>query len=255
MFLYRTPNDSQAASNAAPTAPLRPSSIAPLRYDNEIGIHQQIFKDARTTLIQSALNTCPFLTENERKTTAHEALLSSANVQDRGTPEYLILKVSETSTEYGSEWSAENISVFYKSFTVPPSAAIMSTCKKVARGVVQIGYTLQPSIWSEDPAPQHQIDAVNDLLDTPSLPLYSSPKFIFGNDSNDETGKLYPFEHRVILTVVLNTILVLGFVPYISDLDALFCTAAAAVECTLQELASAQLGVSIDFGVSNFKPW
>lgn len=130
----------------------------------------------------------------------------------------------------------------------------MSTCKKVARGVVQIGYTLQPSIWSEDPAPQHQIDAVNDLLDTPSLPLYSSPKFIFGNDSNDETGKLYPFEHRVILTVVLNTILVLGFVPYISDLNALFCTAAASVECTLQELASAQLGVSIDFGVSNFKP-
>ncbi|KAG1729886.1 hypothetical protein EDD22DRAFT_853052 [Suillus occidentalis] len=225
----------QAASDATPTAPLRPSSIAPLRYDNEIGVHQKIFEGARTTLIQSTLNTCPFLTENEKKTTAHEALFSSANELDK---------------EYGSQWSAENLSAFYKSFTVPPSAAIMSTCKKVARNVVQIGYSLQPSIWSEDPAPQYQIDAVKDLIDNPSFPL----KFIFGNDLNDETDKLYPFEHRVILTVVLNTILVLGFVPYISDLDALFCTAAAAVECALQELASGELGKTIDFGVSNSKP-
>ncbi|KAG2096685.1 uncharacterized protein F5147DRAFT_656501 [Suillus discolor] len=126
----------------------------------------------------------------------------------------------------------------------------MSTTKKHARNIVPFGYSLQPSIWSEDYAPEYQTETVKDLIDNPSFPF----KFIFGNNSNHQTHKLYPFEHRVILTVVLNTMLTLGFVPYISDFDALFCTAAAAVECALQELASAQLEVFIDFGVSNSKP-
>ncbi|KAG1728861.1 uncharacterized protein EDB91DRAFT_1253291 [Suillus paluster] len=180
--------------------------------------------------------TCPFLTEQERKTAAHEALVSAASVYDE---------------EYGSRWGAENLTVFYKSFTMPPSTDIMSTCKKSAHGMAKIGYDLHSSIWSEDHEPQYLIDMVKDLINNPLFPL----KFIFGNDSgNHQVDKMHPFEHHIIRTVVINTILKLGYVPYITELDALFCTAAAAVECALQELASGQLNTSIDFGVSNFKP-
>ncbi|KAG1863497.1 hypothetical protein C8R48DRAFT_773550 [Suillus tomentosus] len=221
---------------ASSKAPLRPSRLGPLQYDNKVQIHRKIFKDAGVILIRSALTSCPFLTEQERKTAAHEALLLAVNAYD---------------DEYRERWSAENLTAFYKSFTVSPSADIMSTCKKISRAVVEIGYVLRPSVWSEDSEPQYGIDMVKDLIDNPSFPL----KFIFGNSDSGghQVDKLYPFEHRVITTVVINAILKLGYVPHITELDSLFCTASAAVECALQERASRQLDVSIDFGVSNFK--
>ncbi|KAG1719319.1 hypothetical protein EDD22DRAFT_963309 [Suillus occidentalis] len=227
----------QGFSDAAPsTEPLRPSRIAPLQYNDNNQIHQSIFEQACTTLIRSALGSCPFLSEQERKAAAREALELAANAHDN---------------VYGNQWSSANLIAFYKSFTAPPSADIMSTCKKTARAVVQIGYELRPAIWSEDSKPQYQIDKVKDLIDNPSFPL----KFIFGNDSADpQDDEVYPFEHRVISTVVLNTVLKLSFVPFVTELDDLFCSAAAAVECVLQELASAKKAVSIDFGVANFKP-
>lgn len=152
---------------------------------------------------------------------------------------------------HGSRWSAENLTAFYKSFTALPSADIMSTCKKTARAVVEIGYILRSPIMSEDQEPDHLISKAQDLIDDPLHPF----KYIFGNDSGDQVGEMYPFQHRVISTVVVNTILKLGFAPYITatELDALFCTAAVAVECALQELASGQPNKSIDFGVHNFK--
>ncbi|KAG2131453.1 hypothetical protein BD769DRAFT_1666465 [Suillus cothurnatus] len=127
----------------------------------------------------------------------------------------------------------------------------MSTCKKIARAVAPIGYGLRPPIWSEASEPLYQIDKVKDLIDNPALQL----KYIFGNNSGDcGVGKMYPFENCVISTVTVDTILKVGYVPYITELDdSVFCTAATAVECTLQELANGQLGVSIDFGVL-FKP-
>ncbi|KAG1779488.1 hypothetical protein EV702DRAFT_1195443 [Suillus placidus] len=180
---------------AQSTTPWRPSRIAPLWYDNKIQIHRDIFQDARETHIRSTLSSCPFLTEQERKTAAHESLVSAANAHDE---------------EYGSQWGAENFATFYQSFEMLPSAHILSTCKKIARAVVQIGYDLRPPIWSDDSEPHHQIDT-----------------FIFGNDSgNHQDDEVYPFEHCVLSMVVLNTILTLGYVPYVTELDSLFCTAA-----------------------------
>ncbi|KAG2113313.1 hypothetical protein BD769DRAFT_1391645 [Suillus cothurnatus] len=129
------------------------------------------FEDAHGTLIRSALSSCPFLTEQERKTAAQEELTSAANVYD---DEYLNLP-----QEYRSQWSAENVTEFYKSFTVPLSADIMSTCKKITRAVAPIGYGLCLPIWSEASEPLYQIDKVKDLIDNPAFPL----KYIFGNNS------------------------------------------------------------------------
>ncbi|KAG2084949.1 hypothetical protein BD769DRAFT_1681891 [Suillus cothurnatus] len=227
----------QGASDTAPSmVPLRRSHITPLQYSNKVQTHRRIFEDTRGTLIRSALSSCPFLTEQERKTAAQEALTLAANVYD---------------DEYGSQWSAENVTEFYKLFMVPLSADITSTCKKIARAVAPIRYSLRPPIWSEASEPLYQIDKVKDLIEDPAFPL----KYIFGNNSGDcGVGKMYPFENRIISTVAVDAILKLGYMPYITELDdSVFCTAATAVECTLQEPASGQLGVSIDFGVL-FKP-
>jgi hypothetical protein len=153
--------------------------------------------------------------------------------------------------EYESQWSAENLTAFYKSFTALPSAEIMSLSKKTARAVTEIGYTLRSPILSADQEPEHMISMVKDLTDDPEHPF----KYIFRSHSGDQVGELYPFQHRVLSTVVVNTILKLGFATCITvaELDALFCTAAVAVECTLQELASGRPDVYVDFGVHNFK--
>ncbi|KAG1846283.1 hypothetical protein F4604DRAFT_1688427 [Suillus subluteus] len=178
-------------------------------------IHRKIFGDTRMRLIQSALSTCPFLTEQERKTAAHEVLISAANVYDE---------------EYRNEWGTENITTFYKMFAVQPSAEIMSTCKKITHSVAQFGYCLRPPIWSDELEPQHQIDKVKELIDDPLFPL----RFIFGNDSSNRPAdnlEVFAFENPVVSYVAMNTILILGWVPYVTmtGLDSLFCTAAAAV--------------------------
>ncbi|KAG2107799.1 hypothetical protein BD769DRAFT_1392898 [Suillus cothurnatus] len=220
-------------SDAAPSPTFPPSSrIAPLQYSNKIRIHRKIFREARVILIRSALKDCPFLIEQERKVAALEALTSAATAYDQG---------------YGSIWATENLSTFYKTFTVPPSAGIMSTCKKIARAVAQIGYDLCPSIWSDESEQEYQSDAVTALIDDPLFPL----RYLFGNSSNRQLDKLFAFENHVLLTVVLDTILKLGYAPYITELDSLFCTAAAALESALRELASGQVS---EFGVTDFKP-
>lgn len=125
----------------------------------------------------------------------------------------------------------------------------MSMCKKVARAIVPVGYTLRPSIWSNESELQHQSDVVTDLIDDLSLPF----KFIFGNSSDHQFDERFPFEHPVILTVVLETIVKLGYVPYTEELNSLFCTAAAAVECALRERANTESLVNIDFGITHHK--
>ncbi|KAG1901192.1 uncharacterized protein F5891DRAFT_979730 [Suillus fuscotomentosus] len=223
------------SSGVAPPMVLpRTSAIAPLQYSDKIRVHRRIFEEARVTLIRSALVDCPFLTEQERKEAALRALASTAEVHDK---------------KHGDGWAKENLAAFYKTFTVTPSADITSTFKKAARAVVQFGYKLRPSIWSEESEPQYQIDMVKDLIDDPSFPL----KYIFGNSSDLQRDQSFAFEHPVIETVLLNAILKLGYVPFVTELDSLYCTATVAVECVLMELAGGRFAVTIDFGVTNFK--
>ncbi|KAG2105441.1 uncharacterized protein F5147DRAFT_775204 [Suillus discolor] len=220
---------------ALPMVLPRTSALAPLQYSDKIRIHQRIFEEARVTLIRSALVDCPFLSEQERKEAALRALASTAEVHDK---------------KHGNGWATENLPAFYRTFTVLPLADIISACKKAAHAIVQFGYKLHPSIWSEESEPQYQIDEIKDLIDDPSFPL----KYIFRNSSDLQRDKLFAFEHPVIETVLLNAILKLGYVPFITELDSLYCTATVAVECILMELVGGRFAVTIDFGVTTFKP-
>lgn len=132
---------------------------------------------------------------------------------------------------------------FYKTNSVP-STNIMTTCKKYARSLVQRGCDLRPSVWANKSEYEHQMQTARALIK--SFPLL----FIFGRD---EFGRLWPFENDVILDVVLNTIVDLGYELYLTDLKAIFSTAAAAVQCAVQERVFRGL-TRVEFGVSQYKP-
>lgn len=102
-------------------------------------------------------------------------------------------------------------------------------CKRIARTKVQSGYHLRPSIWSDDPEPDHQETTARDLISEDLFPL----KYIFGKD--ERLGMWFAFENPVILDVVLDAMVELDWLPYLEDLDNLFCTAACAVYCALLE--------------------
>jgi hypothetical protein len=91
----------QCKGAASSTASLRSSRISPLVYNSKYRTHRKIFEDARGAFVRNSLRlqTGPFLTENERKSAAQEALLWAANQIDDGKLHYLqFLNVSETST-------------------------------------------------------------------------------------------------------------------------------------------------------------
>ncbi|KAG2146228.1 hypothetical protein DEU56DRAFT_909908 [Suillus clintonianus] len=205
----------------------QPSRIGPSLYDGENRIHQRIFETAQESRIRSALNVNPFLFEQDRKNEALAALTKSASEYDK---------------DFGKKWAYDNLGVFYKS-NPSLSAKIMTTCKKLARPLVQRGYELRPSVWSRTSESKHQMEMVDRLVS--SLP----PEFIFGKD---EFGRSWAFEHHVVLDVVVNTIVELGYLEYLTDLKTLFCTAAAAVRCCLDERSDGGFKAK-DFLVSQFK--
>jgi hypothetical protein len=83
---------SQGVSNTAPfTALPRSSPLAPLQYSAKSGNHLKTFGNARDVIIRSALEDCPFMTDQERKVAALEALTSAANDIDQGKMQYLKL--------------------------------------------------------------------------------------------------------------------------------------------------------------------
>jgi hypothetical protein len=122
----------------------------------------------------------------------------------------------------------------------------MALCKKLARHKVERGYKLRPSAFSRSSEANLKQSKINNLIADEACPL----KFIFGED--EETGNLYAFEHEVVWDVVLGVVLELKLQNYIVNLDNLFCTAAAAVRCALQELSSGKL-VDVEFSAQAFE--
>lgn len=83
---------SQGILNTAPSmALLHSSRITPLLFTDRNKTHIKNFNDACEAIIRSTLNGCPFLTEQERKWVAVEALTSKANMYDQGKMQYLKL--------------------------------------------------------------------------------------------------------------------------------------------------------------------
>lgn len=224
-FDATTKNSLDNVTEAEPSQPLR--SIGPLVYDDDNKTHRKIFKIAERSLIKDAVNLTPFLSEQEKKQGAQDALAKATSHFDSG-----------------NIWASKNTLTFYRSLNPMPSAHIMATSKKIARALVQRGYHLRPSVWLRISERQYQIQKTKNLIAS------SPPAFIFGKD---EHGRSWAFENDVVLDVVLYTMVELNYLPYVTDptLKSMFCTASTAVKCALQERLTNE---EIKFGVTEFKP-
>jgi hypothetical protein len=147
--------------------------------------------------------------------------------------------------EFGEDWADANLEVLYASLSAP-FELIMATCKTLARAKVERGYQLRPSAWSSDSETNRKARKVNGIVNDHTSPL----KFIFRKD--EETDKLWPFEHEVVWDVVLGVIVQLKLKQHVNNLNNLFCTAAAAVHCALWELRNGKM-VDIAFSASSYK--
>jgi hypothetical protein len=118
----------------------------------------------------------------------------------------------------------------------------MAISRKHALHLVPRGYDLRLPLESDESEPTHQARTVKNLI-KPSVP----PKFIF------KAGGSLPFENQVIQDVVQNTIIELGYQPYVTDLNGMYSTAAVAVYCVLVGMKRGG-NDNIEFSVKEFKP-
>ncbi|KAG1877272.1 hypothetical protein F4604DRAFT_1924349 [Suillus subluteus] len=73
------------------------------------------------------------------------------------------------------------------------------------------------------------------------------PKYLY------EMHELNPFENQVIRDVVQNTIIELGYGPYVTQLDGMYCTATVAVHCVMLGLKDGG-NDNVEFSVKVFQP-
>lgn len=123
----------------------------------------------------------------------------------------------------------------------------METADEVASIVIDRGYDLRPSLWSNISEVKSRQSKIGALIDDAMWPL----KFIYKKD--ETTGQWMAFEHDAILDVVLGIVRKLKYLLNVTDLDNLYCTAVAAVYCVLLRLSSGKLNRTILFTSEAFR--
>jgi hypothetical protein len=131
------------------------------------------------------------------------------------------------SAEFARRWANANTGKLYMTLS-DPCKSLMHTCKKVARSKVVL-YHLRPGVRSTANECKYQESTVEDLLTEGSFP----PNFTLGKD---ESGNLHFLENDVVWDVVVDAVSEHGLYGLITNVDNLFCLAAAAVACALHEM-------------------
>ncbi|KAG1798516.1 uncharacterized protein HD556DRAFT_1305979 [Suillus plorans] len=249
----RSSRASQSAASFHPdvTEPLLPSSVTlpPLTYDGTDPIHEQIVRSAEISIIRIIINDSAILESLEREDLVHTELTRTVifhclKDDDGQDAEVRSKQVAEV-RQFSDDWTSENAGTLYMQLSAP-SKCIMATCKRLARHKVERGYKLRPSAFSRISEAELKKREIASLIFDKTFPL----RYIFGVD--EVTGILYAFEHEVIWDIVLGVVSELKYRHYITDLDNLFCTAAAAVYCVLLELLGGKL-TDIEFSAQAFK--
>ncbi|KAG1789005.1 uncharacterized protein HD556DRAFT_1447279 [Suillus plorans] len=140
-------------------------------------------------------------------------------------------------------WALGNSTTLYMVLS-DPCKSLMQTCKRIARSKV-ILYHLRPGIRSRVNEHQFRINKIEGLLSKGTFPL----RFTFGED---EFGNLHFLEDEVVLHVVLDIVVELKLRRHLVNLDSLFCLAAAAVRCALNELQTDQF-THIEFTAEGYQ--
>jgi hypothetical protein len=118
----------------------------------------------------------------------------------------------------------------------------MAVARKHAHHLVPRGYGLRLPLSSNESEPVHQAQRAKALLKPSRI-----PKYLF------KEGESMPFGNEVIQDIVQNTIGEIGYQPYVTQLDGMYCTAAVAVHCVLLGLKSGGNDDN-EFSAKEFKP-
>jgi hypothetical protein len=118
----------------------------------------------------------------------------------------------------------------------------MAVARKHAHHLVPRGYGLRLPLSSNESEPVHQAQRAKALLKPSRI-----PKYLF------KEGESMPFGNEVIQDIVQNTIGEIGYQPYVTQLDGMYCTAAIAMHCVLLGLKSGGNDDN-EFSAKEFKP-
>ncbi|KAG1883324.1 hypothetical protein F4604DRAFT_1677664 [Suillus subluteus] len=215
-----------AAGSGQPTSTL--SDIGPAKYDESHPIHKGIVQMVLDIDIRSVVNGNPFLSEEARKQQVRSALSMAAN--------------SFVDADLAQRWTSDNELALYKILSAP-STNIMTVSRKHAYYLVPPGYGLHLPLSSIESEPRHQKRMVKNLIKEPPFP----PKYLYEMHGSN------PFENQVIRDVVQNTIIELGYGPYVTQLDGMYCTATVAVHCIMLGLKDGG-NDNVEFSVKVFQP-
>ncbi|KAG1853550.1 hypothetical protein C8R48DRAFT_777061 [Suillus tomentosus] len=263
---FKTPSSTPSSttpSHPTPTQSMQPQiDLPPLDYQSNLPIHDAFILAAEKELISDAVNNCTMIKPSLREGLVQAALANA--VQDclrktRSDPAGLAKKeiegksnfrfgeqIAVNLTEFGQCWAAKNAGLLYMSLSAP-FKHLMAACKELAFSVVDRGYDLRPSLWSNTSESKWKQKKIKSLIGDATWPL----KFLFKKD--EETGQWMAFEHDALLDVVLGVVRKLKYRPYIQDLDNLYCTATAAIYCILMQFSSGKLDREIECSAESFK--
>ncbi|KAG2140891.1 uncharacterized protein EDB93DRAFT_1252676 [Suillus bovinus] len=154
--------------------------------------------------------------------------------------------VKDELKDFSRQWAAKNAGSLDTQLSVPFDL-IMETADEVASIVIDRGYDLCPSLWSNILEVKSRQGKIGALINDAMWPL----KFIYKKD--ETTGQWMVFEHNAILDMVLGIVWKLKYLLNVTDLDNLYCTAVAAVYCVLLRLSSGKLNRTILFTSKAFR--
>ncbi|KAG1799425.1 cobalamin-independent synthase [Suillus plorans] len=192
--------------------------ISELPYNLANLVHQKIVSSATKAIKAHLINTHSLSTHLERRHWVETRLEESATKQYHHP-------------EFGRNWAVRNSATLYMALS-DPCKSLMQTCKRIARSKV-ILYHLHPGVWSMANERQFRTNRIRELLSKGMFP----PRFTFGED---EFSNLHFLQNEVVWHVLLDTVAELKIRRHIVNLDSLFCLAAAAVSCALNELENDQ---------------
>ncbi|KAG1836599.1 hypothetical protein C8R48DRAFT_782923 [Suillus tomentosus] len=242
-------SSSTTPSYPAPTEPTQPHIDLPLLdYKSNLPIHESFVLAAEKQVISNAVNHCAMIKPSARESLIQVALADAVKHclekahRDHLRSDHSAELAKKQIEEFGQRWAAKNAGQLYMSLSAP-FKLIMTACKELAFSVVDRGYDLRPSLWSNTPESLWKLQKIKSLIDDATWPL----KFIFKKD--EETGEWMAFEHDAILDVVLGVVRKLKYLRYINDLDNLYCMAAAAIYFVFTQFSSGK----VEFTAEAFK--
>ncbi|KAG2119187.1 hypothetical protein DEU56DRAFT_918696 [Suillus clintonianus] len=237
------------ASDPIPTGSTQPHiELPPLKYQANHPTHDDFVLAAQKLIIRDAVNNCAMIKPSAREGVI-QATLADA-VKDHLTKAHGIRSdsadsVKKTVQDFSQRWAAENTGSLYMTLSAP-FKLIMAVSKEIALNVVDRGYDLRPSLWSDTSESKWKQTKINDLVNDVTWPL----KFIFKRD--EKTNQWMAFEHDAILDVVIGVVRKLKYQHYVNNLDNLYCTAVAAIYCVFKQYSSGKLQ-EMEFTAQAFK--